>query len=147
MMRIGAIAVGLALFAAPAFACSVIVAVPEQGETWAQAQLRNDRDQQRDSWDRADAVFLVRVTENLEEPYISRGRAVVALKGTGSPRPVDVLNGCGAPAPGSVVIVFLERGGASGWRTFDNLAPHEVRDPQLVAHLQSTADRLRNGRP
>ncbi|MFC5345056.1 hypothetical protein ACETK8_03505 [Brevundimonas staleyi] len=136
----------MALLASPTLACTMIVAMPEPGETWAQAQLRSDRQQQRDNWARADAVYLVRVTENLEEPYISRGRPVVALKGQISAGYLDVLNGCAAWAPGSVAIVFVERAAATGWQTFDSLAPSEVRDPQLVTHLQRTAERLRNGR-
>lgn len=140
-MRLAAIVFGLLLSAQPALACTMIVAAPRLGETFAEAQLRVDIENQQSSWERADGVFLVRITANLEEPYISRGAVIAAVKNSPVPHSIDVLNGCGAPQPGVVVIVFAERRGHQ-WTPFDTVHPAEVRDPRLVAELQATASRL-----
>ena len=140
-MRWAALALCLVFAASPALACTTIVAVPRPGETFEQAEIRDATARQQDSWARADGVFLVRVTDNLEEPYISRGLVIAAIKGSSPPGSIEVLNGCRAPQPGVVVVVFAERRGRQ-WTTFDNVYPAEVRDPRLLAELRGTASRL-----
>lgn len=136
-----------------ALACTMVVPMPREGETFEQAEIRMNIEDQRRLAGLSDAVFLASARY---DPAIKRSRLTTlkALVGRNPPARMKAKDGpvgcSNSPErPAGQVVVFAQQIGiredfwrpwrwgrwvAIGWRPVD-----EVVDPNLRAHLRRPA--------
>jgi hypothetical protein len=142
-------------FAFGARACTVIVPMPREGETWQQAAIRTEGEEQRNLTTLADAVYLARATR---EPQSRRSRLVTITTMLGIRPPARSVvrdhQACGSgwSSPEGSVIVFASRIDINDapwkpwrwgrWVVIGWLPPSAIVDPRLAASLKAASVRL-----
>ncbi len=152
-----ALAVG---WAGPSSACSVVKPMPQDGETFEQAELRVKQEFQRRVWDDADSVYLARGWRGASLTTSSLFR-IVTIAGLPGPRVTKVSSArygrCGEAirelAPTGVLIIFASRVSREDapwqpWRwgrleVDRSLEPSDVVVPEHAQMLRHAADAMR----
>jgi len=142
-MRLGlmlAAMAGVTVLAAPVQACEAVERTPEMALEY-----------QRLIASKADSIYLARAVPHPRRFGMSIYHRVVVMEGQTPPRSLTALpDDCKVPDEG-LTIVFAERIRPSQapfepWLWWDwvvsTVYPSEVVDPELVARLRRTADRL-----
>ena len=135
--------------AGPAAACTMIVPLPREGETFEQAMAEMDRKEQAMLIGQSDAVFLAssRFDPRIGQSRLSTVKGLIGRRPPSRMRIKDGLPGCGGSPtrPSGTVVVFAQQ---ISWREdfwrpwrwgrwvgIDWLRQDEIAEPRLLSVL------------